>query len=292
MSSAAASPILASGLMFGFAHASTPVLVVCGVLVALSAVCWTLMLSKLWMLSCAKREDRAFRAAYNHSPHPLAIYQMRKHHARAPLYHIYHAAGRELAFHLLGTDEPDSTFASRLHSAGRIMPTQMGAVAKAMERAAVEARVRLESRLPAAAAILTAAPFLGVLGTAWGVMEVLVAASGAVEPVTLQSLAPGLCAALLPTVAGLLVVLPGLFAHRYLIARIRALQVRHEHFASEFASVLQRYFVDHRPTADELPSIGSLVTPNMPAFGKPAAAMPSSPSPPPRVAREMVAADT
>lgn len=280
------SPVLASGLKFGFDHSSEAGLVIGGILIALSIVIWSVMVSKLWMLSRTRKANSAFLRAFHSSPHPLALFQTREHHDYSPLYHVYHAASRELAFHLLGTDEPDATFATRLNSAGRITPSQMNAVATAMERAIGEASVKLESKMSAVALLLNGAPFLGVLGTVWGVMDTYSALAGAAEgAAALQTMAPGVCAALLSSVIGLLVAIPGMFGCQLLAERIRALIGRLDHFASEFSSVLGRHFVDHRVIADELPSIGSLGTPNMPAFGG------MVPQPQARQARAMAASE-
>lgn len=265
-----ASPFLASGLRFGFDHSSDAGLVIDGILVVMSVICWAVMVSKLWLLSRTRKANAGFLQAFHDSPHPLALFQKRQHHEQSPLYHVYHAASRELAFHLLGTDEPDATFASRLNSAGRITPSQMSAVETAIKRAIGETSVKLEARMSGVAMALNAAPFLGVLGTVWGLTDSLAALAGTTESITLQTMAPGACAALLSSVIGLLVAVPGVFGCHYLSQRIRALLARQEHFVSEFCSILGRHFVDHRPVAEELPSIGSLVTPNMPAFGAPA----------------------
>jgi hypothetical protein len=79
-------------------------------------------------------------------------------------------------------------------------------------------------------------------------------------------MAPGVCAALLTTVVGLLVAIPSMFGYNFLVGRIRALIVRLDHFGSEFSSILDRHFVDHRATGEELPSIATLRAPSMPAF--------------------------
>ena len=154
-----------------------------------------------------------------------------------------------------------------------------------MERAMGEAGIRLESKMSAVAMSLSGAPFLGLLGTVWGVMDSFAALAGATDGVGLQTMAPGISAALLTTVVGLLVAIPSMFGYNFLVGQIRALVVRLDHFAGEFSSVLDRHFVDHRATADEIPSIASLGVQNMPAFS----GVPSQPLPKP--VREMAATD-
>jgi len=241
--------------------------VISGLLMVLSMIVWTVLISKVWLISQARSADQSFLGAFHESPHPLAIFQASTHHERSPLYHIYHAACRELAFHLLGTDEPDATFASRLTSAGRITPSQMNAVMTAMNRAGGEAGLRLESRMNAVSIVLAGAPFLGLLGTVWGMMDAMSSVAGAPDGGSLATMSPGICGALLPTLIGLLLAVPGMVAYNLIVGKVRELVARHEHFASEFSTILNRHFVDHRTTSDGLPSIGSLGTPNMPAFG-------------------------
>lgn len=264
-----ASPILSPGLRFGLEHATLWGLVICGILVVLSIFSWTVMLAKLWLLGRARRANARFLESFRGSNHPLAIFQLRERHDRSPLYHIYHAASRELAFYLLGTDDPSTTFSNRLQGAGRITPSQMSAVEAAMERAVSEAGLRLESKMSIVATALSGAPFLGLLGTVWGVMDSFSALAGAEDGAALQQMAPGVCAALLTTVVALLVAIPSVFGCNFLVSRIRTLVARLENFAGEYAGILDRHFVDHRQ-AEELPSLGALGAPNVPVFSGPA----------------------
>ena len=64
--------------------------------------------------------------------------------------------------------------------------------------------------------IVTGAPFLGLLGTVWGVMDAFGGMAGA-GSASLQGLAPGVSGALLTTVAGLVVAIPSVFGYNYLL---------------------------------------------------------------------------
>ena len=70
--------ILGSGLSFGLENSALSGLVICGVLVVLSIVSWTVMLSKLWMISLAKKANSFFLTEFRNSDHPLALYQLQR----------------------------------------------------------------------------------------------------------------------------------------------------------------------------------------------------------------------
>jgi len=104
----------------------------------------------------------------------------------------------------------------------------------ALQRAVANQTLVYESSMVFLATIVSGAPFFGLLGTVWGVMD----AFGAVamqNTATLQSLAPGVSGALLTTVAGLLVAIPSVFGYNYLLSRTRLLITESENFASSLA---------------------------------------------------------
>jgi biopolymer transport protein TolQ len=85
-------------------------------------------------------------------------------------------------------------------------------------------------------------PFLGLLGSAWGVMSVF-GSMGIEGSVRLGKVAPGISAALLATVVGLLVAVPSLFAYNYLAARIRHQTMEMENFADEFLAAVEHNYI-------------------------------------------------
>ncbi len=257
-----------TGLRFGLEYSTLTAWIICALLAILSMSSWAVMLSKMRLLSQTRKSSREFLKEFRDSFHPLALFQTRERFELSPMYHIYHAACRELSFYLVGEDVPGKSFASRLQGAGRITSSQMGAVQNAMERAVAEASLRLEGRLGVVATALTAAPFLGLLGTVWGVMDSFGAIVEAGEGAGLQSLAPGVSAALVTTVVGLLVAIPSMIGYNFLVNRIREMIVRLDNFASELSGLLDRQFVDHRQAAEELPSMGSMGTASMPSLSR------------------------
>lgn len=128
--------------------------------------------------------------------------------------------------------------------------TQLGNVAKsntAMRVSMVEntlARTlnremaKYEEKMTLLGTIISGAPFLGLLGTAWGVMDCFGAMEGQTS-VTLQQLAPGVSGALLTTVAGLVVAIPSVFGYNFLSTKIKKMSVDIENFAGELSDRIE-----------------------------------------------------
>ena len=87
-------------------------------------------------------------------------------------------------------------------------------------------------------------PFIGLLGTVWGVMDTFtgVALAGSAS---LQAMAPGVSGALVTTVTGLLVAIPAMFGYNFLVTSIRSLIVQSDNFAAELASEIEHRYVNH-----------------------------------------------
>ena len=108
----------------------------------------------------------------------------------------------------------------------------------ALQRALARQTLRYESSMVFLASIVSGAPFLGLLGTVWGVME----AFGAVamqQTASIQTLAPGVSAALLTTISGLIVAIPSVFGYNYLFAQSRTMVTEMENFASSLADRIE-----------------------------------------------------
>lgn len=268
---------ISPGLQYGLEHSTLTCWIICGLLALFSITSWAVILSKHFLLSRVHKANLSFLREYRESNHALELYQQREPHEFSSFYHIYHAACREMSWYLLGEDEPGTTFAARLQGAGRITPSQMNAVQVAMERSVAEAALRLEARMSWVATTLSSAPFLGLLGTVWGILDTFSTMTSAGTGATLATLAPGITTALVTTVLGLLVAIPSMVGYNALVNRIRGMVVRLDNFASELNAGFDRTFVDHRFTNEALPSMSALGSPSMPAFtGSSTSPLPSS----------------
>jgi biopolymer transport protein ExbB len=113
-------------------------------------------------------------------------------------------------------------------------------------RAALDAsQVRLTQKLSAQMVLLTIAiaggPFLGLLGTVVGVM-ITFAAIAASGDVNVNSIAPGIAAALVATVAGLAVAIPALFGYNWLNTKIKNIAADMRVFVDEFVTRIAEHY--------------------------------------------------
>lgn len=232
------------GLIYAFTEATPEGKLVLAVLFIGSIFSWSVMITKIRVVRMARVQNNRFLQLFRSDRQPLRIYDSQIHFDGSPLYSIYRAGCKELAFHLLGSTEADETFRARLETAERIMPSQMRVVTTAMERAVGESALRLESQMILLATAVSGAPFLGLLGTVWGVMDTFsgVALAGSAN---LQAMAPGVSGALITTVTGLLVAIPAMFGYNFLVTSIRSLIVQNDNFAAELASEFEHKYVNH-----------------------------------------------
>jgi biopolymer transport protein ExbB/TolQ len=232
------------GLVFALENSTFSGQIILLALFLASIFSWTVMWTKFRMMRRAKERRDEFLKLFRADRQPLRIYTDRLKFEGAPVFSVYKAGCRELTYQLLGSAEVDETFRARLDTAPKVSPAQMRVVSTAMERAVGETALKLESQMILLATAVSGAPFLGLLGTVWGVMDTFsdVATAGSAN---LAAMAPGVSAALITTVTGLLVAIPAMFGYNFLVTTIRATIVGLDNFAAELASEFEHKFVDH-----------------------------------------------
>jgi biopolymer transport protein ExbB/TolQ len=237
--------LASGGLIFAFQNSTIPGKAVLFTLFIGSIFSWSVMITKMRVVHYAKKQARYFLELFRADRQPLRMYTSQARYDGTPIFSVYRAGCKELTLHLLGSPEVDETFRGRLEVAIPITPSQMKAVVSAMERAVGENALKLESQMILLATAVSGAPFLGLLGTVWGVMDTFsdVATAGSAN---LAAMAPGVSAALITTVTGLLVAIPAMFGYNFLVTSIRGMIVEMDNFAAELASEFEHRYVDQR----------------------------------------------
>ena len=250
--------LAAGGILYIFGQADWPGKVIVGVLCLGSAFTWSVMLTKWQQLRRARGTGESFLAQFRRERDPLHLFINNYEVPDCPLYNIYRMGAEEVSSQFGSASSPRKV-AGGYKAFGGSGTTTLAAVdtdVSISERTVVnldtlrgalgrsiDAEVmKLESQVSVLSTAVTGGPFLGLLGSSWGVMSVF-AAMGEYGTVRLGAVAPGISAALLATVVGLLVAVPSLFAYNWLAQRIRHTTMEMESFADEFVNAVEHNYV-------------------------------------------------
>jgi len=128
--------------------------------------------------------------------------------------------------------------ARRSGSATDVNATMDGA-RRAMRAAFQRELDELESHLNFLASAGSVSPYIGLLGTVWGIMGAFLGLAN-VQQATLAAVAPGIAEALIATAIGLFAAIPAVVAYNRYTHDIDRLSIRFETFVDEFLNILQR----------------------------------------------------
>lgn len=130
---------------------------------------------------------------------------------------------------------------SRLRDRRRLdARVQLEGAQRAMRTAFTREVDQLERNLELLANIGSTAPYVGLVGTVFGIMVTMHDMVSSGEQAGIAAVAPGISEALFATAIGLFVAIPAVWAYNRFTTRVERLSVRYETFADEFSSILQR----------------------------------------------------
>jgi biopolymer transport protein TolQ len=114
-------------------------------------------------------------------------------------------------------------------------------VERALRRASINEVTILETMVPFLATTGSTAPFVGLFGTVWGIMNSFIEIGGQ-KSASLDVVAPGIAEALIATAIGLVAAIPAVMAYNYFSRRIRVISSEMETFSSDFLNIIRRRF--------------------------------------------------
>ena len=204
------------------------------VLAIFSVFAWYMMVSKAAQMRQAKKLNQFFEIEYGRQEHVLGIFDRRLQVDGCPMFAVYQEGCMELDARLKAENGEARRKFITLKSMEHIKRTLEGAVARES--------IKLESGLILLGTAAPGAPFIGLLGTVWGVMDTfaMVGQAGRAE---LATMAPGVSAALITTVAGLLVAIPSMFGYNFLVHTLRVRTVELDNFAQDLVSKMETEYL-------------------------------------------------
>ena len=195
-------------------------------LVLASVICWAIIFSKLAAYARARMEMRRFEKAFAQGE-PLATLHERLKQQRK-------MSGLSALF-VAAMDEWNGS-----HAANAANPAGLQARLRlVLDGAIAEESDKLEQSLPFLATVGSAAPFIGLFGTVWGIMNSFTAIAAS-KDTSLAVVAPGIAEALFATAIGLLAAIPAVIAYNKLSIDAGKLLGRLEAFADKLAVLLSR----------------------------------------------------
>jgi biopolymer transport protein TolQ len=204
-------------------------------LVIFSIVAWSVMIQKALQMRRAKKLNQYFNTEYRTQKNVLDVFDRRVQAEGCPLFIVYQAGSIELDARL---KNPDGGGRKRYVSL-----KGMEHVKRSLENTVAQESLKLESGLILLAIAVSGAPFLGLLGTVWGVMSTFSGIANA-GSASMAAMAPGVAAALVTTVAGLLVAIPSMFGYNWLVHTLRVLTVELDNFAQDLVSKMETEYLE------------------------------------------------
>lgn len=211
-----------------FSEASWLVKGVMLALAILSVASWTCMLRKAIQLSGEYRLNRAFEAQFWKGTDLTTLYQnLSQHTSRGDcvLERAFEAAFREFLKHKQLSNKDISAV--------------QGSIERALRASVQRDLESVESSLSFIATVGSISPYVGLLGTVWGIMNAFqgLAVSG---QATLSQVAPGIAEALVTTAIGLFTAIPAVIAYNRFTRQIEKVASQGDVFGDELTNILLR----------------------------------------------------
>ena len=210
----------------------------------MSIVCWAIILYKLWTFRRCNRHSAHFLEVFRRSNKFSEVQAVCRSLGESPLVGLFQSGYAELTAQLRQSTpngEPAASPANPRAAAGRPMLKSLTAVDRALMRASVVEMNKLESRISFLATTASIAPFVGLFGTVWGIMEAFLNI-GDQGSTSLSVVAPGIAEALITTAAGLVAAVPAVIAYNQLSHRVKLFASQMDDFAMEFLNIAERNF--------------------------------------------------
>jgi biopolymer transport protein TolQ len=210
------------------ADASLPVKLIVALLLVGSLISWVIIFRKARVFAAANRDADEFESRFWSGAELSKLYAGATDRNRvvSGLEAIFEAGFREFG---------------RLRDKRRLDGrAQLEGAQRAMRATYAREVDQLERNLELLANIGSTAPYVGLVGTVFGIMVTMHDMLNSGEQAGIAAVAPGISEALFATAIGLFVAIPAVWAYNRFTTRVERISVRYETFAEEFSSILQR----------------------------------------------------
>ena len=195
------------------------------VLLFMSVVCWGIILMKWWRLRSATRQSAKFLDVFWNSKRLDAVYEKSGLYRRSPVCEVFKAGYQEL---------------SKITKDGAGGADAGDNLARSLRRAQAVESTGLERYVTFLATTGSTAPFIGLFGTVWGILQAF-QKLGTAQQATIQVVGPDISHALVATAVGLVAAIPAVMAFNYFNSSIRVLNTEMDNFSADFLNIVKRH---------------------------------------------------
>lgn len=218
---------VSTGLWHMISSAGPFPLFIMAVLAGASILSWTVIFSKWKIFTQARKNNASFLKAFRKSDQLPVIAAAVQQFPLAPLVALFE----------FGYEEVDRQMKMR----GAV--TNKLAIERALQLGVSEELTKLERNMNWLATSAAVSPFIGLLGTVWGIIDAFMALGNA-GSASLRAVGPGISEALFTTALGLFAAIPAAVAYNYFSHGLREMGTRMDDFSLEFLNVTERSLGD------------------------------------------------
>ncbi len=226
---------LAQASIFDMIAAAGPVgKFVLFVLLLASLYTWSIIFAKWRALKLAVRQNADFEQMFWNTKKIDEVFSKSSYYGRSPIAQVFRSGFKELK---------------------RISPTEfvdheessVESISRALSRGANAEMAKLENKLGWLATTASAAPFVGLFGTVWGIMDSF-HKIGLTGSANLAVVAPGISEALIATAVGIGVAIPAVVGYNHFSGLVRRQATDIDSFSQDFLNIVHHSWLNRRKT--------------------------------------------
>ena len=208
-------------------HASFVVQIVMVILLSISVASWAAIIRKITAIKRIQNLNEEFERVFWSGTSLNELFSAASQNAKlaGPMERIFASGMREY----------QKLRERRISDAGTLLDGARRAMRASFQREMDAA----ESQLAFLASVGSVSPYVGLLGTVWGIMHAFTGLAS-LQQVTLATVAPGIAEALVATAIGLFAAIPAVVAYNRFARDIDRVAIKLETFIEEFSNILQR----------------------------------------------------
>ena len=216
-----------------FLQADVVVKLVMIILVLASFWCWAIIFEKIMRMRRLRVQAEEFEESFWSGGSLENLYDRIDNRPKEPMASVFTAAMREWRRSAAKGLSETSQKASLAQRIDRVMHVTMGREIEGLER-----------NMTFLATVGSTAPFVGLFGTVWGIMNSFQAIAQS-KDTSLAIVAPGIAEALFATALGLVAAIPAVVAYNKISTDLGRYAARLEAFGDEFSAILSRQFEEN-----------------------------------------------